>query len=174
MFYFYWTRKGPYKDELVIKDEFLNVVFESKKASSYPDYPNGVGIFNDGTPDATVKNGKYLLKEKIQKNLYGADWRVLEIVNMDGGQDVPCIRKLSDKVVISSTQGANVHWRPDDLLHKNYAKSTACFTLLKDEFLKMREAVGMTNESFKSGRLIGVLVIDGDPVFDQPYPEGLL
>ena len=172
MFYLHIKRIGPYKDHMVIKNEFLDVVFESFNASTYPDYPQGIGVLNDGLPDATVKNGKYLLKEKIQEGLYGGNWRVLEIVNMDGSQDVPCWRMIDGILAESTTQGANVHWRPDDKLHLNYAKSTACPTLPLEEFKDMRLSVGMTNDSFEAGRTIGVLVIEGEPTFPGPY-EGV-
>ena len=172
MFYFDLTRKGPYKDELVIKDKFLDTVFECKEVSSYPDYPQGVGIFNDGMPDATLQNGKYLLLEHIQKNLYGSDWRVLEVVNMDYSQDVPVWRCINGKLVGSTSGGVNVHWCLDKLLHIAYAKSTACVTMLKDKFLEMRDSVGMTSDSFKEGRLIGMLIVTGKPELSDPY-EGV-
>lgn len=169
MFYFHLNRKGPFKDELIVKNEFLKTVFECNEVSSYPDYPQGVGIFNDGMPDATIKNGEYLLLEHIQKNLYGNDWRVLEIVNMDYSQDVPVWRCIDGKLVESTSNGGNIHFCLDKLLHLKYAKSTACTIMLKDKFLEMREAVGMTKDAFKEGRLIGMLIITGKPEFPDPY-----
>lgn len=168
MYYFYLTRKGPYKDHLIVKDEFMDTVFESNTVSSYPDYPQGVGIFNDKMPDATVRNGKYLLKGKLQERLYGNDWWVLEIVNMDGSQNVPCWRCVDGKLVESTTAGANIHWRPDDLLHLDYAKSTACFTDFLDKFKDMRKAIGMSISKKDDGKVFGVLFVEGKPEFPDP------
>lgn len=172
MFYlFNITRISPFHDELVVTDESGVEVFKSDTLSSYPDYPQGIGIKNDGMPDPTVKNGIYLLKETLQAfGVNKTNWRVLELTNLDGSQEVPVIRRSGE----STSAGINLHFRGDDELHMDFVWSAGCLTLPMDEFKRLRDSVGMDKDSYKKGRIIGILVIQGEPTFENPYEGGKL
>ena len=169
MFVFEWNRIGPNKDHLIIRDEQGKIVFEDDKCSSYPDYPQGIGILNDGMPDPTLHNGQYLMQAVDMNNLYGATWRCLQPLNLDGTSALPVVRMTGE----STSQGIKHHFRLDDELHLTYVASAGCLTQLKERFLKMREVVGLTQEAVKNGEMIGVLIIKGEPTFPQPYEGGL-
>ena len=167
MFVFDVTRIGPHQDLLVVRDEQGNKVFEDDQFNSYPDYPQGIGIFNDGLPDPTLKNGSYLLKAKLM-HLFGNNWNVLQPLNLDGSEALPVIRRTG----VNLSSGIRCHFRLDNELHDSYVSSAGCPTQLKERFLTMRKVIGLDSEAVIDGRIMGVLIIHGQPTFPQPYEGG--
>lgn len=153
------------------KYESLIEVFEGNSrvwaglCSTLPDYPQGNGASNSGTPEATIMNGKYKLLSKIQK-INGIDWRVLEVVNLDKSQNVPVVRSTG----YDTSAGINIHYR-DAEDYDGFAWSTGCITMRRQTFDEFRNALGVPKDGFKLGEDFGLLIICGNVLegLYEPY-----
>lgn len=156
------------------KYESLIEVFEGNQmvwaglCSSLPDYPQGKGKSNCGTPEATILNGVYRLKSKFQK-INGVNWRVLEIVTLGGDQKVNVVRSTG----YDTSEGINIHYR-DAEDYDGFAWSTGCITMRRQTFDEFRDALGVPKQGFKEGQDFGQLIICGNvlEVLYEPYTLG--
>lgn len=164
MFYFELNRIAPHKDTLEVTNLETGQKMVFSQVSSYPDYPQGIGILNEKMPDPTVENGIYLLKETLQK-IENVQWRVLELTNLDGSQEVPVWRMTGR----STSAGINIHFNRDDKLHLTFVWSAGCITMPIETFKRFRDFIGMTKDDYSKGRILGVLRIQGKPNFPDPY-----
>jgi hypothetical protein len=143
-----------------------NPVFTSL-CSTIPDYPMSDGKYNDGIPDGTLKNGRYFWKPHIQK-IGDVKWRVLKYINEDGSWSVPVIRFTGE----DTSTGVNAHFRDDETTPNGFAWSTLCTTMLKHEFKRMREVLGVPDGDNWNEDIIAEVYVMGQ-VLKGVYREKL-
>lgn len=119
-------------------------------ASTLPDDPMGVGVFNDNTPVPTIQHGIYKVYSKLHHGRPSMEVGLY-------GETAPVIRKTG----ISTSCAINIHRRSIND-YNNFAWSTGCITILEEQLKRLLEVLGVTkNGKYNdSGRYIGKLIVD--------------
>ncbi|MCT4542911.1 MAG: S-layer homology domain-containing protein [Vallitalea sp.] len=125
-------------------------LFYTTSASTLPDIPMGPGKYNGNTPTPTLKLGTYKVYSKLHRGTNAMELGL-------GNQSVPVIRRTGHK----TSNGIDLHSRPvDDYAY--HACSAGCLNVVKIEFKRMLEILGVTKNGkfLGEGRYIGRVIVD--------------